>query len=52
MRVWEANTPAFCQDGATDLFKIDQKVIWEREVANFREVEGVAKMFIYAQPIL
>ena len=40
--------PYFCQDGASDFLRIDEKIDGEGVVAIFREVEGVAKIFIYA----
>ena len=40
--------PYFCQDGASDFLRIEEKIDGEGVVAIFREVEGVAKIFIYA----
>ena len=41
----------FCQDGAWDFFKIDEKIGAEGVVANSREVEGVTHKFLFMPPL-
>ena len=46
-----AKATNFCQDGAWDFFKINEKIVWGGVDANLQRSRGVAENFSFIPPL-